>query len=100
MIKAVIFDMDGVIIDSEPIHIKLEEELFKSLGVEISEDEHLTFVGTSSYYMWRKVKEKFNLSQSVEELVEIDRKRYLEHVLKTGEIIPIEGITETVKKAF
>lgn len=100
MIKAVIFDMDGVIIDSEPIHIKLEEELFKSLGVEISEDEHLTFVGTSSYYMWRKVKEKFNLSQSVEELVEIDRKRYLEHVLKTGEIIPIEGITETVKKLF
>jgi len=100
VIKAIIFDMDGVIIDSEPIHIKLEEELFKSLGVEISEDEHLTFVGTSSYYMWRKIKERFNLSQSVEELVEVDRKRYLEHVLKTGEIIPIEGITETVKKLF
>ncbi|MBT1280292.1 HAD family phosphatase [Thermoanaerobacter sp. CM-CNRG TB177] len=100
MIKAVVFDMDGVIIDSEPIHIKLENELFKSLGLEISEEEHLTFVGASSYYMWRKIKERFNLPQSVEELVEKDRKMYLDHVLRTGEIIPIEGITETVKKLF
>ncbi|AIS52963.1 phosphorylated carbohydrates phosphatase [Thermoanaerobacter kivui] len=100
MIKAVIFDMDGVIIDSEPLHIKLEGELFKKLGVEVSEEEHLSFVGSSSYYMWSKIKEKFNLPYSVEELVEMDRKRYLEYVLNTGEIIPVKGIKEAVEILF
>jgi len=100
MIKAVIFDMDGVMIDSEPVHLKLERELFRELGVEITEEEHMTFVGSSSYYMWEKIKERFNLKESVEELVRRDRKRYLDHVLSTGEIIPVPGIQELVKKLF
>ncbi|ERM92035.1 phosphatase [Caldanaerobacter subterraneus subsp. yonseiensis KB-1] len=100
MIKAVIFDMDGVMIDSEPVHLRLERELFRELGVEITEEEHMTFVGSSSYYMWEKIKERFNLKESVEELVRRDRKRYLDHVLSTGEIIPVPGIQELVKKLF
>ena len=30
--KAVIFDMDGVIIDSEPVHFQLERELLEEFG--------------------------------------------------------------------
>ena len=36
-LKCVIFDMDGVIIDSEEIHKKAYYETFKSLGVDVSE---------------------------------------------------------------
>ncbi len=45
--KAVIFDMDGVLIDSEPIHRAVEREVFSSLGVHITEAEHLRYLGVS-----------------------------------------------------
>ena len=31
-LKAIIFDMDGVIIDSEPLHFKLEKKLLEELS--------------------------------------------------------------------
>jgi beta-phosphoglucomutase len=39
MLKAVIFDMDGIIIDSEPIYHKVEMNMFKELGLDLT-DEH------------------------------------------------------------
>ena len=37
--KAVIFDMDGVIIDSEPIHLEVDIQTMKDLGCNISKEE-------------------------------------------------------------
>lgn len=37
MIKAVIFDMDGVLIDSEPLWRKAEGEVFRSIGLPFSD---------------------------------------------------------------
>ena len=36
MLKAVIFDMDGVIIDSEPMHNKAYHDMFNEVGIEVS----------------------------------------------------------------
>lgn len=99
MIKAIIFDMDGVIIDSEPLHIKLERELFKNLGLNISHEEHLSFVGSTSHYMWDAVKNKYNLPYTVEELVEADRTKYLNYISSPeGSIKPIDGVNELIKE--
>lgn len=101
MFEAVIFDMDGVLIDSEPLHIQLEEEIFKEIGANISLEEHNSFVGTTSYYMWEYVKNKCDVSLTVEELVEMDRKRYFDYVLKNDDAIkPIEGVDELVKELY
>ena len=37
--KAIIFDMDGVIINSEPVHFDVDQALLKKLGVKMSKEE-------------------------------------------------------------
>ncbi|WP_341478701.1 HAD hydrolase-like protein, partial [Clostridium neonatale] len=49
--KAVIFDMDGVIIDSEPIHFEVDMQTMREFGVNISKDELNKYVGTTNEYM-------------------------------------------------
>ena len=49
-IKAVIFDMDGVILDSMRYHVRAWQKVFKSLGIDISDHEVYAREGES----WRK----------------------------------------------
>jgi mannitol-1-/sugar-/sorbitol-6-/2-deoxyglucose-6-phosphatase len=49
MISAAIFDMDGVLIDSEPFWRKAEIELFKNVGVELTEEMCLNTMGLTCF---------------------------------------------------
>lgn len=80
---AVIFDMDGVIVDSEELHATVEAELFRELGFEISPDEHRQFVGRTAPAMWSILKERFNLEEDVGTLVHICGDRY-RHAMASG----------------
>ena len=53
-LQCVIFDMDGVIIDSEEIHKKAYYETFKNLGVEVSEELYKTMTGSSTINAFKK----------------------------------------------
>jgi HAD superfamily hydrolase (TIGR01549 family) len=101
MLKAVIFDMDGVIFDSELLHATLEEELFKELGFCLTLEEHNGYVGTTSHYMWTDLKRKFNLTTSVDDLVENERKKFYESLSENNikECI-IEGVEELIVKIY
>lgn len=49
MVEGVIFDMDGVIIDSEPLWAEVQNEVFTSLGLEFSEELAKKTIGTGTY---------------------------------------------------
>lgn len=68
MLRAVIFDMDGVLIDSEPVHAKAAVETLKPYGVELTLDYCYEFIGTSTRFMLQTVIEQYNLSVSCTEL--------------------------------
>jgi HAD superfamily hydrolase (TIGR01509 family) len=70
--EAVIFDMDGVLIDSEPIHYEIEELLFGKLGIEVTEEVHKLYLGAAGDFMYGDLKSRFNLPGSVDELLEFD----------------------------
>ncbi|MEI6222528.1 MAG: HAD family phosphatase [bacterium] len=76
MFQALLFDMDGVIINSQPTYYEVEKQMFKDLGVVISEEEHHALWGMSSYGFWEHVRNIFGLSQTVDELREWSREQY------------------------
>lgn len=69
MIKTVIFDMDGVIVDTEPVHKYAYFKHFEELGIEVSEELYATFTGNSTRNVFQKLKDRFNLSENVEDLI-------------------------------
>lgn len=91
--KAVIFDMDGVIIDSEPIHLEVDMQTMKNLGCDISVEELEKYVGTTNEYMLTEIKKNYNISESIEEILsyklEMTKKKIIQSNLE-----PIEGIRE------
>ncbi|MFL0253331.1 HAD family hydrolase [Clostridium neuense] len=95
MNKVIIFDMDGVIVDTEPIYREINKKLYKELGAEITLEEQFSFVGNGSRIIWTKVKNKANLKQSVEELMELSKNRKYEYLSKIGsKITLIRGIEQ------
>lgn len=71
-IQAVIFDMDGVIIDSEPLYYQIQKGFFKDLGFTVSKIEYDTFIGAGMQLMWEKLCSKHNLSFTVEQLIKMN----------------------------
>jgi len=70
MIRAVIFDMDGVMIDSEPLWEKTERILLGRRGIDYNPDYRDNIVGLNQNDSGKLLKETFNLPETVEELLE------------------------------
>lgn len=91
----VIFDMDGVLVDSEPMHMRLEREMFERLSLPISEAEHQAFVGMSPAGMWGTIKARFDLPHAVDDLVEMDTDVKAREIGATP-LEPIDGVEELI----
>ncbi len=96
MISTIIFDMDGVIIDSELIHQQLEDEMFAEQNLIITEEDHKDFVGTSSIDMWTKIGKKQKLSKSPQELLILGREMYWK-ALEKDKVLLFEGALDLIK---
>ncbi|WP_137744108.1 HAD family hydrolase [Robertmurraya siralis] len=67
---AVIFDMDGVIVDSEPVYRIWNRELFQRLNITVPEEIRAQLIGGSTKRKWQLIKEHCRLSQTVEDLIQ------------------------------
>lgn len=91
--KAVIFDMDGVIIDSEPIHYHCSNTLLKDHGVVLEKEKYDSYIGGSCVTMWKDVIELHQLPMTVEEILKTEYGIFLDYLSKgKGKIQPIKGI--------
>lgn len=70
MLAAIIFDMDGVLVDSEYTYFQSKSQILKEAGHEVTESYHFQFMGTTGEYMWEQMKQEFSLPLSVPEYVQ------------------------------
>jgi len=99
-LKAVIFDMDGVLVNSEPHHIIIEKELFAQLNLSISDEEHGSYMGKSSEQMWTEIISKYNLSQKAAELAQRNTDKIIDYFSGLHEIELMPGIVNLLEKIF
>ena len=96
--KAIIFDMDGVLVDSEPHHVKIEKKLFAKLGLNISDDEHSTYMGKATGVMWKEIIRDKKLTLSSDHLVEQTILESKQHFSSQKDLVPMPGVVELLEK--
>ena len=76
MLKAVIFDMDGVIVNSEPLHHLAYKKMFEEFKLEVSNSLYESFTGQSTHSICKQLCEIFNLNDDPNLLVQSKRKHF------------------------
>ncbi len=96
--RAVIFDMDGVLIDSEPLHIELETKMITELNIPLNKEMYSRFAGTTSLSMWKILVEEFNLDKNPKMLSLESDKRFIEALLTTDKVKLFDGVKVVLNK--
>ena len=89
--------MDGVIVDSEPLHYKVNKEIFSELDIEVSKSEYNSYIGTSNQEMWELITERHNLEESPKKLTKLQQEKNLEHVIN-GEVIAVDNVVKLINE--
>lgn len=93
MIEAFIFDMDGVIIDSEPLHFEVDIQVMKDFGAAITQEQLEKYVGMTNPEMWTSIREEYRLQQSLSDIIDYQLSNKIQ-ILTSREMEPIDGIRE------
>lgn len=98
MLEAVIFDMDGVIMDSEPIHYTTELEILKRFGInDYPIEEHAKYVGMRTRDLWEGHIAKYGLKASPEDLTLEGDEAYIK-ALRALNFEPIKGLNSLLER--
>ncbi len=97
MLKAVIFDMDGVIVDSEPLHHKAYLNMFNDVNIKVSNALYESFTGQATLPICEHLCNEFNLNESPETLVAIKRKHFKYLFDNDDSFQLINGVLDLIK---
>ncbi|MER2146515.1 MAG: HAD family phosphatase [Aerococcus urinaeequi] len=78
MKTSVIFDMDGLMLDTEKIYAQVNQEGFESIGIEFTMDDYLKYVGVGEKETLQMYEEAIGDREAAEALLAREDKRYLE----------------------
>jgi HAD superfamily hydrolase (TIGR01509 family) len=96
MIKAILWDNDGVLVDTERLYFRATQEILSSIGFELSEKQFLDLFLIEARGVWHLVQEKGFSPEQVEALRQERNKRYGEYL--AGEHLLMEGVEEVLSE--
>lgn len=89
--------MDGVIVDTEPLHRKSYYNMFDDFNLKVSDSMYDSFTGQATLPICRILCDHFGLSESPEQLVSIKRKHF-KHLFDTdNDLALLDGVYELIK---
>ncbi len=96
-IELLIFDMDGVVLDSEPLHKSVRQSILREMGLR-SDDRLPNPVGKSSSGFWRRVLEVYQMKGDPYEL---ERRQYglVARQIEENHLQPSDGFLDVAKRA-
>ncbi len=95
-VELVVFDMDGVLADTEPLHLEATNVVLGREGARLSEDDNRQFLGTGDREYFAALKQRFGLAGAPEEYVKA-KTRALLPILAAG-LVPNPGVCELLLK--
>ena len=98
MLKAVIFDMDGVLVDSEPLHYEINKLTAKRhCGIILDYDYYKQYIGSTVFFMWEKIKKDFDFHKyTVQELFDLSEE-IKDELVSTKGYPEVKGAVNFVK---
>jgi beta-phosphoglucomutase family hydrolase len=99
LIKAIIFDMDGVISDTQKLHAKVESEILGEYGVFISPEEiTMKYAGVKTGEIFKELLENKNVDFNIDSMLEEKWKKMSQ--LGDDSIEEVDGSVDLIKKLY
>ncbi|NDI99241.1 HAD family phosphatase [Flavobacterium sp. LaA7.5] len=96
MIKCVLFDMDGVIVNTEPVGYKANQEMYKALGITVPDSVYNTFIGNSDKNIVAKLKDLCDIPLTHEELLEKQYEYYFKAFDTSDDVALLPGVKDLI----
>ena len=97
MLKAILFDMDGVIVDTEPLHHKAYYIMFNEVNIDVTSELYQSFTGQSTINICKQLCDHFNLNQDPEVLVQLKRNAFKTLFANDPDLKLIDGVLDLIK---
>lgn len=99
-LKAVLFDMDGVIVDTEPLHRKAYFKMFEEFDIDVSPELYASFAGATTRRVCKILIENFNLKISMEDMFTSKRKHFKDFFYSDPNFGLIEGVKDLIEHYY
>ena len=89
--------MDGVIVDTEPVHSYAYFQHFAELNIDVTPEMFTTFMGFSTRNTFQKLKELFPIDQEVEDLIQRKRDIFNDAFDNKQDLTLLDGVEKLIK---